>query len=1147
MNNSVEVALPSLPSHRLHSSRLIGVSLRRPSRRRTPLLLSLCGTLWSATLAVPTPTRAQESAPASVPAAADGTLNQVAEDGTILLPLNSVSRLPLEPNATFTYDSVQIQPRVNRTEKGNFLDVTARRPGRAGLIITKANGSKTSYVFDVLNADGQRLPYVSAPTAATISVTAPTGASPTDIQASVPTATTNDAPNPIAAPRPERANAPRPTAPAAEKTAPSPSPRNAELTTQSVVPMPAQDASMLAPTLPPLKKNASLPSGLGAPDFSGMEMTQQTLPPSDNANRFPAPNATQIRGMAQTSANGGQSGRTITVTRGLARFLKFSENILSVYYSDVDVMDARAMNARTVAISGTQAGRSTLAVFVAQNPNDVVGRAEIFNIVVEAPTPKDVPIVQGDPAAIEMAIRSALSDPRIAVSVIQQPNGGFAAKLSGILRDAAEVSAAISTAALFVPRDQVISSLYLDPTSPTLQQINNPVQMATGEEVLQSKLRQITGNDTVELVSLPTGLAAKATVTSREDAQALMGLLGSLNQRILPFIVVRDPNNANANNGDNGEPSKYYGSDRPVLQGEDQRITDRLQEVTGVKTVYAVRTASNAVAVYGTVRNRIEYDTVRRYAAVMIPALSITGQQQGGVVQSAPTTNPATYGAPSGLAPNPNVPAAANNAAGNTGAGNTVGNGLYVPMANARGNAPQYQFNAQVAAGAANGTGFGGGATGVSPNIGGTDATGATALPAPANETGLPTGLGGVGFGNPTLGANGLPVTAGSLPFATPTGGVYSPYGFGAAGPGSVPFAPYPVAGLGGVQASGFISDPEHLTSPINAAQQPAAGYRQPINVQMFVRVLDGVGQQVRRVTAETAIVEISRTSLRNLGIEVGSAALLSRTETPGTAPTVNINPTTGQPTTVTPGTPGVTNSTVDPAFRTGVIVGGNGFSGQGPLQLLDPLRARLNALYQNGNARILSKPNLTATEGAEAQIVIGGERPVPSAVATGQAVGQSIVFRRFGIILTMRPTLTDDDTIILQIRADVTELANEFGITLNGALIPGERVRSVNTTMNMREGDTIVLGGLITNDRRLQTSRVPILSSLPFIGSLFKSKRFENNESELAIFLTPRILRSDASVNTMETVKRVPGLPGLPDPATGAAAFGVLGTAAQQ
>ena len=146
-------------------------------------MLSLCGTLWSATLTLPAPARAQEKAPSSVPAATqmqDGSLNQVAEDGTILLPLNSVSRLPLEPNSTFTYDLgvSQIQAVVKRTDKGNFLDVKAKRPGHAGLTILKANGSKTSYIFDVLNADGERLPYVPAPEPATISVTAPSATSP---------------------------------------------------------------------------------------------------------------------------------------------------------------------------------------------------------------------------------------------------------------------------------------------------------------------------------------------------------------------------------------------------------------------------------------------------------------------------------------------------------------------------------------------------------------------------------------------------------------------------------------------------------------------------------------------------------------------------------------------------------------------------------------------------------------------------------------------------------------------------------------------------------------------------------------------------------------------------------------------------------
>jgi pilus assembly protein CpaC len=99
----------------------------------------------------------------------------------------------------------------------------------------------------------------------------------------------------------------------------------------------------------------------------------------------------------------------------------------------------------------------------------------------------------------------------------------------------------------------------------------------------------------------------------------------------------------------------------------------------------------------------------------------------------------------------------------------------------------------------------------------------------------------------------------------------------------------------------------------------------------------------------------------------------------------------------------------------------------------------------------------------------------------------------------------------------------------LNGALIPGESVRSVDTTINVREGDTLVMGGLITNDRRQITSRVPILSQIPILGKLFQSKRFENNETELAIFLTPRITRIAASPNTIADVLRIPALPPLP------------------
>ena len=274
--------------------------------------------------------------------------------------------------------------------------------------------------------------------------------------------------------------------------------------------------------------------------------------------------------------------------------------------------------------------------------------------------------------------------------------------------------------------------------------------------------------------------------------------------------------------------------------------------------------------------------------------------------------------------------------------------------------------------------------------------------------------------------------------------------------------------------------------------------------------------------------MEISRSALRNLGVEVGSVGLLSETITPGTSTVV---PNSNPPIVLT--NPDTITRTVDPTFRGGAFTAGTGFTGLQSFRNIDPVRARLNALYQNGNARVLSRPNLTAIEGNEAQITIGGQRPIPTAaIAAGSAGGataQSVEFRKFGIILTMRPTVTDDETIILQVRADVTALDSTTSINLGGAVIPGETARSVDTTITLREGDTIVMGGLITNDRRLNTSQIPILSSLPIIGSLFKSKRFENNESELAIFLSPTITRIPASMETQEAVNRSPSLPGLP------------------
>jgi Flp pilus assembly secretin CpaC len=1083
------------------------------------------------------------------PARAQNTTPTRIERG-VALPLDKQElQIPLPAGSVFSIEEGEslVRATAKSTADRRYLAVQPLAAGLARVVVVRPDGSIRSYRIAVGSDTPPSIPApaVEASLSANVEAdSASTSAAPegaensggrtVDAEGNAPTPRAEEA-EPAAEPTPEPAAEPAPK-PATEA---APLPALRPPATQPSRPSAPARRPAAQPTRRPSQSSQpsqqrpprGLPTGVSnaRPRADEAQISQPVLPPPSRLpnGRAPFPSApTWTRSRAQSVApRTRNTGRTITVSQGLARFVTFQQNILSVYFSNVAVMDARALTARAVAITGTAPGRSTLAINVAQSPTDTVGRFEIFTIVVEPATPDLAPT--RDAAATELAIRAALADPRVTVRVIEGPTGTLAATLSGTLRESAELQAARETAALFVGAGSVISSLYLDPFAPTLSQVSNPVLPVTDEAYLQQRLRQATGNETIELVGLPGNLVVKGEVGSTDEAEVLLGLLSSLNTPVLPLITVRGRGAGEGANGDAGGDSRYYGANRPVLNGEDLAITRRLQEVTGVRTVYAVRTAQNAIAMYGTARDRREYDLVRRYA-VMLPLIGTLAQQPtqtrsfntgGGAAGAFPASGQSVGGAAGAGTTNP----------GGGGGGGAVNISPQVnPALQAKPGAPFYQGRAQI------GGGFGGfGGTGTvaptGPGTGGTGAfgagggTGAVAPPAP-NTGDVPGGAGGGfnagGFGSNVVGTTGLGAGGNNV------GGGFSNQSAAQSSAGQS------IVGLS--QAEGFIDAEQALLNPANRAQQPATGYRQSVNIQMFVRILDPAANTVRRVTVESNIVEISRTSLRNLGIEAGTVGVLSENVNRGTAataPTITINPTTGQQT-ITPGTPGtpdIITRTIDPVFRAGQALAGNGFAGGGPFQFIDPFRVRLNALYQKGNARILSRPNISAIEGADAQIVIGGERPVPSAVATGQAVGQGITFRRFGIILTMRPTVTDDDTIILQVRADVTELANEFGISLNGALIPGERVRSVNTTLTMRSGDTIVLGGLITNDRRQQTSRIPILSSIPILGNLFKSKRFENNESELAIFLSPRIDPLGASLNTREAINRVPALPALP------------------
>lgn len=176
-----------------------------------------------------------------------------------------------------------------------------------------------------------------------------------------------------------------------------------------------------------------------------------------------------------------------------------------------------------------------------------------------------------------------------------------------------------------------------------------------------------------------------------------------------------------------------------------------------------------------------------------------------------------------------------------------------------------------------------------------------------------------------------------------------------------------------------------------------------------------------------------------------------------------------------------------------------------------------VDALASNGSARVLEDAQLVTLSGEPAAFLSGGEFAVPTVVGIGGAQGQTTSFRGFGTSIITTPTIVDRDLIRLQIVPELS--AVNAGNSVGG--IPGVNVRRVQTRVELREGQTIVLGGLFSRREMAEVTRIPFLGELPIIGSLlFNAKQGTEDENELLIIVTPEIVRPmDAD--------QVPPLPG--------------------
>jgi pilus assembly protein CpaC len=164
-----------------------------------------------------------------------------------------------------------------------------------------------------------------------------------------------------------------------------------------------------------------------------------------------------------------------------------------------------------------------------------------------------------------------------------------------------------------------------------------------------------------------------------------------------------------------------------------------------------------------------------------------------------------------------------------------------------------------------------------------------------------------------------------------------------------------------------------------------------------------------------------------------------------------------------------------------------------------------LRALKQRGFFQSLAEPNLIAYNGEEASFLAGGEFPVP--IVQGATGTVSVVFKEFGIRLTFRPTIAGD-VIRLKVRPEVSALDFNNGITLSGFRIPALTTRRAETDVELRDGQSFAIAGLLNNISQEDGAGIPILSSLPIIGNLFKSRANRAERTELMVLITPRLVR---------------------------------------
>ena len=297
----------------------------------------------------------------------------------------------------------------------------------------------------------------------------------------------------------------------------------------------------------------------------------------------------------------------------------------------------------------------------------------------------------------------------------------------------------------------------------------------------------------------------------------------------------------------------------------------------------------------------------------------------------------------------------------------------------------------------------------------------------------------------------------------------------------------------GSVVMSGSVADIKTASQAQSVVE--AAGFK-------TVNMLSSPVKSATQVQLQVRVAEVSRNRMKDLGTSYAYQG------SPGAGTYLNSG---GGPSSVGGVANGVLSGALSGSALNMLVMGGNSL-------------AMLRMLQTEGSLRELAEPNLIAMDGQQASFLAGGEFPVPMVQAGSEKSTISVMFKEYGVRLNFKPTIIDEDHIRLELEPEVSTIDFANGVKFDGFLIPALKTRRAKTGVELRDGQSFALAGLLDNTEIKSLSKVPVLGDIPILGALFRSKTFQKNETELMFIVTAHLVKP---VNR-DDVPQMRGIDGL-------------------